>query len=215
MKTHQSMDSLAIPDGGAAIPHRQITFQYREMTRDGVWVSPLHQAPNGAFGESQMRQGVIGGFVSSPRCVVSNTGFFYGLGEGGKEIDRAQAFALGLIEGHHLHVEEVFNDQLVKEVRFCRYAQYEAAVKACDVKLTVRLGKTEHDVLARIKSSDGEAMPDVSCALLFGALFRGFSKPHLAALVKLTRRGVVKFYRFYGNEDGYMLRLKVDDGGQS
>lgn len=192
---------------------KSITFHYRELTRDaGLWVSTLHECQDGEYGEQLMRQGVIGGFSSCPRCAVSSAGFFYGLGSDGKELDRVKAFELGLIEEWHLNKGELFNERLITEVRFCGYAQYEAAIKACDVKLSSRLGKIEADVLTKMKPWHEQTMPDVSRALLFGSAFRGLSKSELAAVVKLARRGLIKFYRSFGGSDGYVLRFSLQEG---
>lgn len=193
-----------------------MNFHYRELTRDaGLWVSALHECPDGVLGERLMRQGVIGGYISSPRCAVSSTGFFYGLGSDGKEMDRVKAFELGLIEEWHLNKGELFNERLITEVRFCGYVQYDAAIKACDVKLSSRLGKIESEVLDKMKTWDDRTMPDVSKALLFGSAFRRLSKSELAAVVKLVRRGLIKFYRSFGGSDGYVLRFSLQEGAES
>lgn len=189
-------------------------YHYRELTPEGLWVSVPHECPVGARGEQFMRQGVIGGFTSSPRCAVTSTGFFYGLGKNGLEIDQVKALELGLIEKHQLNAGEFFNDRLVKEVRYCGYHQYEAAIKACDVKLTPRPGKVEIEVLMKMKTWDEKMIPDVNRALLFGSAFRGMSKSELAALVKLVRRKLIKVYRTFA-QNGYVLRFRIQDEGAS
>lgn len=188
-----------------------LIYHYRELTPEGLWISIPHECPSGAHGERLMRQGVLGGYVSSPRCAVSNSGFFFGLNAKGAEMDRQEAFELGLIEAHHLTAGECFNDRLVTEVRFCGYAQYDTAIRACDVKLSSRLGKSEIDVLAKVRKLDGESIPDVARALLFGSAFKGMKKGELAALVKLVRRGVLKIYRAFAG-DGYVLRFHIEEG---
>jgi hypothetical protein len=188
-----------------------ITFHYREMTAEGLWVSQPHQVPDNACGETYMRQGVIGGFVSSPRCAVSDTGFFYGLGRNGREIDPPTAFSLGLIEERHLHAGELVNDRLVHEVRLCGYPQYDTAIKACDTRLPMQLGKAEIEALKKLAAWNGQTMPDVRRALLFAKAFDTMSRQHQAALVKLVRRGLVKIYRSFGH-NGPVLRIAIEKG---
>jgi len=191
-----------------------LVFHFRELTRtEGLWISIPHQVPHGAAGEVQMRQGVIGGHVGSPRCAFAENGFFYGLGADGRQIDRLKAYEIGLIEKDHLDREEACNEKLIEEVRFCGYPQFESAIKACDVKLKTFPSKTEVDVLAKMRAWHGQMIPDASCALLFGSAFRRMRKNELAALIKLVRRGFVRVYRSY-DEGGYMLRFNVREWRQ-
>lgn len=82
-----------------------VTFHYRQLTRaEGLWISIPHTAPAGNDGERHMRQGVLGGFFSGePRCAVSDTGFFFGLDAGGKEMTRDEAVKIGLAEEEEVH----------------------------------------------------------------------------------------------------------------
>lgn len=191
-----------------------LVFHYRELTRtEGLWVSIPHQVPHGAAGEVQIRQGVIGGHVGSPRCAIAENGFFYGLGADGRQIDRLKAYEIGLIKEDDLDREEACNEELIEEVRFCGSPQFESAIKACDVKLKTFPSKTEVDVLARMRTWHDQVIPDVSRALLFGSAFSRMRKNELAALIKLVRRRFIRVYRSCG-EGGYMLRFNVREWRQ-
>lgn len=192
-----------------------ITFYFREMTGDaGLWVSIPHQALDGVDGERHMRQGVIGGFVGSPRCAVSvETGFFYGIGKDGKELSLKDAWQIGLIEDHHLDTStgDLINEDLIREVRFCGHPMYQEAITACDVTLSRNLGKVESSVLAKLSKHDpSELMPYVFRTLLFGPITKSLSKSELAALVKLVRRGLIKVYKSFEGSKGYMLRFEFE-----
>lgn len=194
-----------------------VTFCFREMTREeGLWESIPHQCPDGVTGEQQMRQGVIGGFVGSPRCAVSvETGFFYGLGINGKELSVKDAWQLGLIEDHHLDMcstGELINEELIREVRLSGYVLYEAAIKACNVDLPKTLGKTESSVLSKLKKQHDpkEMHPYIYRTLLFGPIAKSLSKTEMAALVKLVRRGLIRAYKSFEGSNGYMLRFEID-----